>query len=186
MTYLIIAIALLALTSTVWIVRWFKVLAANADAEIAANIVDMERYGERIEAVVALPMEEARRRAELLLADPDVFASVESPASQLPDVLAPALRGLFSRFESVTAVQDEAFLSRNLVAPFGWEWEDGPWRRHQFWQIGWESGHVYTLVKPYEEGVYNIEELEDDDDVSEPDFPSVYHWLLAVAPEQDS
>lgn len=70
-------------------------------------------------------------------------------------------------------------MERELIAPFGWDWKEGPWRRHQFWQIGtcYESGLI--LVKPHQEGIYDTD--GDDDDLGEPDYPSVYHWLLMVA-----
>ena len=138
------------------------------------------QYNHQYQEIIALPHEEARRRAELLLADPRRLLCVPalSPLDTGVAPLASGLQSLFSRFESIQVVDSESLLSRELIAPFGWDWKEGPWRRYQFWQIGTAHEHAVILVRPQLEGVYDTDGMDEGEDLEEPDFPSVYHWLL--------
>ncbi len=138
------------------------------------------RYVQRQQEVLALSVEDAYRQAELLLVNPQKFYCIPlaQPAENF-DVLAPNLQALFSRFKTIEAVDTEYFLERELISPFGWDCEESPWRKHQFWQIGAGHEHSIILVKPHQEGVYDTDGT--DDDLEEPSYPTIYHWLLMAA-----
>ena len=140
-------------------------------------------YNRQYQEIIALPYEEARRRVELLLADPQRFICVPalSPLDAGIGPLASGLQSLFSCFESIQVADSESLLSRELIAPFGWDWKEGPWRKHQFWQIGTAHEHAVILVRPHMEGVYDTDGVDEREDMEEPDFPSVCHWLLMAA-----
>lgn len=157
------------------VLAWAKPRLKAMEAEDKAFF---ERYHRREQEIAVLTFEEARAQGELLLSDPSKFDCIPAPpALDALEALAPGLQSLFSRFASVQAVNSEACLSRDLIAPFGWGWKDGPWHEYQFWQIGTDYEHVVILVKPHQEGIYAT---DGDDDLEEPDYPSVYHWLLSV------
>ena len=160
----------------VWIKPKLRAMTAEDESFTA-------RYHRQYQEIVALPYEEAQRRAELLLIDPQRFLCLPAPPP-LDDSLAhlaSGLQSLFSRFEGIQVVDRESRLSRDSIAPFGWDWKEGPWRKHQFWQIGTAHEHAVILVKPHLEGVYDTDGLDTDEEMKEPDFPSVYHWLLMAA-----
>ena len=150
-------------------------------AMTAGNVAFSDRYFERRKVITALPVEEAKRQAELLLANPRVFECVPAPpaSGDLLASLAPELPDLFSRYQSIQAVDTESVLERAVIAPFGWDWKEGPWRREQIWQIGSSHEHGLILVKPRQEGIYDTDGMEDD--LEEASYPSVYHWLLMAA-----
>jgi hypothetical protein len=89
-------------------------------------------------------------------------------------MLAPELQALFSRFNYIGTVDDEAFLSRESIEP----WDVRGWSQ-RFWYIGDTHGHSNTLVKPHDEAVYMTGEAEEEAP-SEP-LPSIHHWLLWVS-----
>ena len=159
-----------------WVRPKLKAMAAQDEAFTA-------QYRRQYREIIALPYEEARRRAELLLADPQRLLCVPAHAPLDAGVvpLASGLQSLFSRFESIQVIDSESLLSRELIAPFGWDWKEGPWRRHQFWQIGAAHEHAVILVRPHLEGVYDTDGMDEGEDMEEPDFPSAYHWLLMAA-----
>ncbi len=156
----------------VWLKNWIVKRRAEAEAEKTETDAWIERDLEEQKRILALSFEEARQQAELLLADPLKFTCVASPPSNdALTILAPGLLSLFSRLESVHAVDSEAFLSRQDMAPLIWEGND-LLRGHIVSMIGQAHRHAVALVKPHEERVY---------DLSEGDlelYPSVYHWLL--------
>lgn len=157
----------------VWLRPRLKAMTAQDEAFAA-------QYHNQHQEIITLPYEEARWRAELLLADPQRLVCITAP-SPLDDSLAHlavGLQSLFSRFESIQVVGRESFLSRELIAPFGWDWKEGPWCKHQFWQIGTAHEHAVILVKPHLEGIYDTDGFDTGEEMEEPDFPSVYHWLL--------
>lgn len=179
--YVLLALLLVLAGVFAWATPRWRAMAVKNHAFIA-------RYVARLEEIMALPMEEARHQAELLLADPHTFQCVpmQSPSDDAIASLSPGLQDLFSRFERVQAVGTESILDRDLIAPFGWDWKERPWRRHQVWQIGSSHEHGLILVKPHQEGIYDTDGMEPDNDLNEPDFQSVYHWLLMAATDFSS
>lgn len=158
-----------------WFKNLFRNKDADADAKAKADAWD-DRYFETLNTIMAMPLEEARRQAEFLLADPQKFDCVSSPPTKPLDILAPELQALFVRFEVIQVVDDEAFLSRNDIAPLDMDGDGLSWGQ-PLWYIGQEHGHSTTMVKPHAEPVYDT---TDGDPPSEP-YPSVYHWLLWVS-----
>jgi hypothetical protein len=134
-----------------------------------------DRYDQEREKIADLSFEEARRRAEVLLADPRKFECVAAAANEPISIFAPGLQSLFSRFESIHVVGDEAYLCRQEIELFDWDGNGLSWGR-PLWKIGAAHGHSLTLVTPDDERVYDM----DEDELGEP-FPSIYHWLLWVS-----
>ena len=160
---------------------WFQKLFRNTDADAGTkartNVWD-DRYFETLNTIMAMPLEEARQQAELLLTDPQKFDCVSSPSTKSLDILAPELQALFARFEVIQVVDDEAFLSRDSIAPFDMDGNGLSWGQ-PLWYIGQTDGHSVTMVKPHEELVYATADGENTAPTDP--YPSVYHWLLWVS-----
>lgn len=136
---------------------WFNFLKKKNTEAVAEEDDWEDRYFQEQQRIAALAFEEAHRQAERLLADPGTFDCV--PSSRPPDgplhELAPGLPALFSRFDSIATVDDEAFLSREKIAPFDWDGNGLSWGQ-PLWVIGQTHGHAATLVKPHKENVYDM------------------------------
>lgn len=172
--------------------KWFKKTNdADKIVEDVATIAQWhEAYRQERERITALSGDEARREAEVLLADPQKFQCVPSPLSDdvVPDELALGLRSLFARFESIRAVDNdpylsddaEAFLDRQDIVPFDWDGDGLSWGQ-PLWKIGQPYGGAVALVKPGEESVYDVFVDNASTNYELESHPSVYHWLLMVA-----
>ncbi len=134
-----------------------------------------EHYEQAREIISGLTFEEARRLAELLLADPLKFECASSPSAETISILAPGLQSVFSRFESIHVVDDEAYLSRREIELFDRDGDGKSWGQ-PLWKIGCAQRHSVALVRPHDERVFDM----NDDELGEP-YPSIFHWLVWVS-----
>jgi hypothetical protein len=123
--------------------------------------------------ILVLSIGEAKRRCESLFSDTRIFKCVESTTGGDANIdwLAPYLRELFSRYETIEAIYGDARLGRREIAPSELD--------SRFIRIGTGIEHTQLVVKPGEEIVYVIDGSETtDDELKENSYPSIYHWLL--------
>lgn len=164
-TFLIGSVALGGL----WLVftRW---LFGSSARSRAGAIDDMKR---RDAQIFALPLEEARARAEALLADEKKFDRGASPVGNAAAMatLSPTLRDFFARHEKVRTRHGDTVLDRALVGPS----ELNP----RYTRIGRDADLTELVTLPGGDAVFEI----DGSEVSEAQmrrYPSVYHLIVSV------
>ena len=124
-----------------------------------------------------LPIEEAKRRAEALLADPARFVCRTSPISHLErpkmDRLAPQLREFFERYSEVRPVDDAGErLERSSLGSDPVITDDRK-LSDQFLTVGWMGEENQLIVKHGEDTIRTWGPRDEGED-----YPSVYHLLL--------
>lgn len=156
-----------ALLGGVWFSRH---LLARANEEDAVLI---ERAVRRKSEIRALPVTEAKQRALALINDPFTFVTVnatQASADESED-LAPELRELLGRYELIQKLGSEAHVTGQGIGPVP--------SLPPFLQIGTDFDATLVLVKPHEEGVYITDGSDTAEELDEPDYPTIYHWLIA-------
>jgi len=182
-----VSILLILIAAVALAVPRIKAFAERARAKRIEEDAQLQAWrdanDERREAIAELPLSVAREQALALLADPRYFECTESSdadASRL-DFLAPELLSLFQRYETIESVSQPCLLDRNEIQQVKVAAKS---RRKPppFWIIGWEDGgHWVVVVKAGEEGIFVTDDFENTEEMIEPDYPSVYHWLLTVS-----
>jgi len=129
-----------------------------------------QAYDDWDNELASLPVEEARRRAAALLANPDRFRCEEAPLTDEDRrklaPLPPLLREFLERYSMVEAVEDTQYLSRELKGT-----------NSPFLVLGSDPGFTQLLIKPGDEAIYEWGEATEG---PEPDrlCDSIYHCLL--------
>jgi hypothetical protein len=145
-----------------------------------------EQQEARVAAIKALPLDEVKRRAEALLADPLHFRCIGAPPDEVErqglEKDAPHLREFFTKYAIVEPFVGGWQVTRSGVA--AWEQKDGTCvESDRIVAIATTlTGDELYAIKPGEEAIYYID-LEDPPDVeSEPecDYPTIYHFLLSI------
>lgn len=157
--------------------RWFDRVtterAARARAEFAAS-PEGRAYFERLGAVRALPLEEARRAAEARLQDAE--PSTEPPPARVA-ALPCAAGEFFARYRFAQFGEWGASLESTAVAPLA---VNG----RSLVRIGWTEG--YAIAVDTERGVV-IDAVNEGRTPSIPEdaheFPTVYHLIVFASPE---
>jgi hypothetical protein len=150
---------------------------------LAPGGAGQRRETERLARIGLLSSDEAARRVRPLLAEPTTFRVVESPVSDAASVLeglAPELRVLFQRYETIELQRAPwVELSRTTIGPSA--------RTRGLWRIGSVAEATdmtcEVAVRPGEEAIYEIH--KDDDVKKAATHRSVYHFLLAAAEESE-
>ena len=144
---------------------------------------DYRRDAAKLERISALSLEEAASRAASLLSDGRLFRVVEAPPDDDAALqsLAPELRNIFRRYESIELVQVPwAHVARASLGP----------SVHQpgFLRIGDVASGTDVegeiAVRPGEEAIYEVHA----DEAPDPKLGthrSIYHWLIATAQEAE-
>jgi hypothetical protein len=140
---------------------------------------ERERIEREIEEVknqvFALPVEEARRLALTILADPDKSSCEEAMSAEdwRLEPLAPLIRELFARYQNFDVPAGD--FSRDLIKAC----EAAP----GLITIGSDAfGHDEIAVKPGEETIYEVslEQAPEENlrNLGEASYPTIYHYIL--------
>jgi hypothetical protein len=134
-----------------------------------------------LDSIRRLPFEEARGRAERLLAGSAALKShqVAEGDQDRPAAfgeLGPETRSFFERYrrvETLTGIElDRALINRSAVDS-------------DYITIGNTIGDGEVAVRPLRDEVYEIDGLPGYDPASE-GFPSIYHWLIAACESEEA
>ncbi|MBI3985822.1 MAG: hypothetical protein HY343_02795 [Lentisphaerae bacterium] len=134
----------------------------------------LERHWDQIRA---LSVEQARRKVKALFEQhPAILVTPAKTPADLPE-LAPGLRTFFSEIADVDLEFDEAYLFRDDIAPYD--------RNTAFIRLGQDGPHHPLVTRPNDERVYVLAEDAAAGQEVETEYPSLYHWILAVSREID-
>ncbi len=132
-----------------------------------------KEYMHEKQRINALPLQSAKDKAEMLLADSQKFRCIKEANGNdvLLERLSPQLRAFFSLYQTVETVLGEARLNRADIKAV--EYDKG------LLQIGTDMAGTTLVVRPLQETVYIIDGTErSKTEISEHQFPSLYHWIL--------
>jgi hypothetical protein len=128
-----------------------------------------------IAEIKGLSLENAKKRAYLLLGESNKFKCVMARSTQdLSADLAASLQEFFSIYESVETVAGEAKLSRDAIGQS--EYNEG------FLRIGTNLDFTEIAVRPMEDDVYEIDGSEvSQEDLRSSQLPSIFHWVIVTS-----
>lgn len=142
---------------------------ASSDHELFAKI---ELYKREVDA---LPLQNGKEIAELILSDKEKFRCVKSTPSaherEWLKNLSPSLRGFFEKYQSVETVYGDTQINRAEIGQS--EYNDA------FVKIGCSTDFTDLVVKANEDSVYRI----DGSEKAETDYeryPSIYHLIVMI------
>lgn len=193
----IIVLILVVLTRWEAIVRWFRQLQESLfngnrhQAQAPKPLRDDtfgKRYAAYAEEVSALSLEEARQRAEPILADSRFWRCTpadESTPSRVQE-LGKSLCDLFTRFAVIEETYGEARLSREEIASYEWRGRDvlpfgekAEPHHHRYLRIGSDPDGNPVVTRAGEEAVYVVyKPLTSGGKPWSASYASVYHWIL--------
>jgi hypothetical protein len=133
-----------------------------------------------LEQIKGLPVREAMTRVADLLGSGELLRSVPSPdTTPLPEELPPLLRGFFERWASVETTKGQiTYVRRSEIGPST--------LRTGFLSLGRGMGatdvEYEVAIRPGREEVVELFAEEEPDPVFGT-YPTIYHWLIAVASE---
>lgn len=192
-------VLLILLIFTQWnaLVRWFRQLqdflfGGDRHQTLApkppVNDAFGKRYAAYAEEVSALSLQEARQRAEPILANPRFWRSTpaDDNASSRVRELGKSLCDLFTRFAVIEETYGGARLSREEIEAYEWRGRDvlpfgersGPQNRRYF-RIGSDPDGNPVVTRAGEEAVYVVyKPLTSGGKPWSASYASVYHWIL--------
>lgn len=132
-----------------------------------------QEYLHEKQKVSALSLQAAKDKADMLLTDPQKFRCIKDvdDSGVLLECLAPQLKAFFSLYQSVESVLGEACLSRAGIKPVEYD--------RELLQIGTDMADTAIVVRPLQESIYIIDGTErSKEEISEHQYPSIYHWIL--------
>jgi hypothetical protein len=162
--------------------------ALPRDREDPQAQAELERYERFVQEVSALSWEEAKRRAEPILCDGNLWRAAGRPPED-PDrlrILGPTLRELFARGARVEALYGEVNLNREEIAPalppvadaLPFKTAETPIKR-TFYRVGMDMDGNPAVVERGQDMIYIVHRASGMDGKSwTTTYPSVYHWLL--------
>jgi hypothetical protein len=163
--YLVISIASFALLLFVFdkVTRLIRRAAAPGEAG--------RQYIQAKKEVFALSHEEAGKRTEQLLADPQKFIVERARSNAVPlrAQLAGELVAFFEKYESVREKNGEFHVSWKLIGESDF--------RPGFLKIGTDSDSTEIVVKPGMETVYEIDGSESSE-AEMTQFPGIFHLII--------
>lgn len=169
-------IGLLAVAAAVFVCAWILVswLTRGAKLEYDGRAKDLEM-------LARIPLDEARMKAEALLERADLFRCLASPvsASSLPAHVAPELRTVLSQYQAIeTAAGPSTGLDRSRLQ------SAEPMNGLLFIGTGMKGTDVqYEIaIRPGREDIVELHPGEEPDPTFG-SYPSIHHWLLALAAE---
>ncbi len=131
-------------------------------------------FDERLEnidrEIAGLSIEEAKKSAELFLANLKSCIVKKSSTSYISSNLVPILRDFFSEVEEFQA--GDEWLLRTELGPY----EHDP----TFIRLGQDGEHTHLCSKPGQDTVYIVADDVPKEQQIENSYPSVYHWLLSI------
>lgn len=126
------------------------------------------------DALLAIPIEEAKRLAfDRLAMSPD-FETVKAGASFSEQRIGPELLALLERFEEIHYLPDNSFVAREAIAPHP---ENPDWLR-----IGKDGEFDWLLVRCQGNEVAVWDASSEDEQGIAECYPSIYHWLISLMP----
>jgi len=147
-----------------------------------------QRYEAYAAEVAALSVEEARRRAEPILADTRFWRCLAAEGGDIPRSreLSQSLCDLFERFAAVEDTHSGARLGREEIEPYRGSVGDvltfgtePPTGRNQYLRIGRDPGDNPIVVRVNEEALFVVHKpLASGGRVWSTCYASVYHWIL--------
>lgn len=125
-----------------------------------------------IEQVQSLSVGEAKQRVVPLLSNSRLFRCVEKPIEDAYPIesLPPLLRELFSKYESICAIDEDMTISRNGIEPSEID--------KRFTRIGERPDGLELCVIPGSEVIYLLERDVPLGELEQDTSPTIYHWLL--------
>ena len=129
-------------------------------------------YVQAQQVVLKLSLEEAAKRSEYLMADPQRFVVEKARPDVVPrrTELAPELVALFSKYESIRTASGEFQVAWNLIGDSDF--------RPGFLRIGADYDHTEVAVKPGVETIYEIDGSGSSVEAETVSFPSIFHLII--------
>lgn len=132
---------------------------------------------QRRQMILDLPTQEAKRKADALLADSAKFRVVqENPSTEDSARIAPLganLREFFSKYRKVEVIYGDARLDRDAIGPSS--------VNPGFIKIGDDVEFTEIVTKPGDDRVHEFGAGEPDEGDETPPFPTIYHWIVDLA-----
>ncbi len=125
------------------------------------------------EETLSLPVEEAMRRAEPMLSDPDYFEFIPAEAhdAKVAQRFGPALQSLFLRYAVIRYDWENTHVSCRAVTPCDWD--------NRYLKIGSDMGRKDLLVLPDDDMVHVVStRASHPQELNRTTYRSIYHWFL--------
>jgi hypothetical protein len=159
---------------------WSRITSRLMDAiaNSVSRLTGRDEFETKIEQwksdIFALPADEAQRRAEALLKDPEKFTCIQAPADREDVLLSlpPLLRHLFETYESIEGRSAETELRRKQI-----EWSQ---LAREYLKVGIDTAHTELAVKPPDETLFVFSDEFPAGDRLVETYPSIYHYLLFI------
>jgi len=156
--------------------------------KLPRNDVLGKRYAAYAEEISALSIEEARQRAEPILADLRFWRCTPAQEDTVPQAqeLGKSLCDLFARYAIIQEAFGEAYLSRAEIEPYEWPGRDllpfgektEPQVRRYF-RIGRDPDGNPVVTRAGDETVYVVyRPITSGGKPWTANYASVYHWIL--------
>ena len=129
------------------------------------------KYVQARQDIFGLSREEAAKRSEQLMADPQKFVVEKAQDNAVPlrKELAAELVAFFSKYESVRTTGGEFNVTWKLIGDSDF--------RPGFLRIGTDFDHTELVVKPRVETIYEIDGSESSE-TEMTSFPSIFHLII--------